>query len=311
MWYLKKRCKILRLYLGEYKMKITLEECKQAIIEYSSKDKQIIASYLFGSILTDITEAEDIDIAFLLEGENSINGFQSSIKIDAGLCQLTGKDFFDVIILNNAPAAFRYDIITKGQLIFCCDEKQRQAFESLVYREYSGFKHYLEYYDNYLQKRISGGNQKVMFNREIVFQRVNRAEMSLKKLSQLKEIPEINFVVNSHNIALAEHYLRIGIDSLVDLSNHIIAVQGLGRPGSSREIGNILSYANIIPLDFVKKCVELIKLRDKLTHLYWEVEPTDIFEVLQQELPNITALLNCLLQYVENQSDNQVKTAYT
>ncbi|MEK7274813.1 MAG: HepT-like ribonuclease domain-containing protein, partial [Candidatus Desantisbacteria bacterium] len=66
---------------------------------------------------------------------------------------------------------------------------------------------------------------------------------------------------------------------------------------------NILSYANIIPLDFVKKCVELIKLRDKLTHLYWEVEPADIFEVLQQEIPNISIFLNCLLQHVENQSD--------
>ncbi|MFH1963518.1 MAG: HepT-like ribonuclease domain-containing protein [bacterium] len=283
-------------------MKITLEECKQAIIEYSSKDPQVIASYLFGSILTDITVAEDIDIAFLLQGEDSVNGFQSSIKIDAGLCQLTGKDHFDVVILNNAPAAFRYDIITNGQLIFCCDEKQRQEFESLVCREYSGFKHYLEYYDDYLQKRMSKDNQKAVFNREIVFQRVNRAEMSLKKLSQLKEISEANFVVNSHNIALTEHYLRVGVDSLVDLSNHIIAVQGLGRPGSSREIGNILGQANIIPMDFIKKCIELIKLRDRLTHLYWEIEPAEVFEVLQKELSNITSFLNYLLQHVENQS---------
>lgn len=283
-------------------MKVTLEECKQAIIEYSSKDTQIIVSYLFGSILTDTLEAEDVDVAFLIEGGDSVNGFQYSIKIDAGLCQLTGKDHFDVIVLNNAPAAFRYDIISKGQLIFCRDEKQRHTFESLTYREYSGVKQYLEYYDEYLQKRMGGGNQEAMFNREIVFQRVNRVEMSLKKLSQLKETPEASFIVNSHNVALSEHYLRVGIDSLVDLSNHIIAVQGLGRPGSSREIGNILGQANIIPADFVRKCIELIKLRDRLTHLYWEVEPIEVFEVLQQELINITALLNYLLQYVENYS---------
>ena len=288
--------------IREYQMKITLEECKQAIVEYSSKDTQVIASYLFGSILTDEIEAEDVDVAFLLEGGDSINGFQYSIKIDTGLCQLTGKDHFDVIIINNAPSAFQYDIITKGQLIFCHDEKQKQAFESLVCREYSGFKHYLEYYDDYLQKRMNGENQRMMFNREIVFQRVNRAEMSLKKLSQLKEIPETNFIVNPHNVALAEHYLRVSVDSLVDLSNHIIAVQGLGRPGSSREIGNILGQANVIPPDFVKKCIALIKLRDRLTHLYWEVEPTEVFEVLQQELINITTFLNCLLQHVENHS---------
>jgi uncharacterized protein YutE (UPF0331/DUF86 family)/predicted nucleotidyltransferase len=286
-------------------MKLTIEEYEQAIKKYSTEDEQVIASYIFGSILDNTNEAKDVDVAFLLKGGEDINGFQYSVKIDAALCQLTNKDHFDIIILNNAPWAFRYDIITKGKLIFCRDDTQRQEFEALVCRQYSGFKRHLEHYDEYLQKRIREGVQRVMFNREIVFQRVDRAEMAIKKLSQLKEIPETNFLVNSHNVALAEHYLRVGVDSLVDLANHIIAVQGLGRPGSSKEIGNILGRANIIPQDFIKKCVELIKLRDRLTHLYWEVEPAEVYGVIQNELLSITNFLNCLLRYVEEHSSPQ------
>lgn len=288
-------------------MNIDLYEWIKIIYGYSLTKDEVLGVYLFGSILetTDLTQIEDVDIAFLLEGGESINAFEKTIELNTDLSQLMNFDKFDIVILNNAPLPFRYDIITKGKLIYSKNDELRREFESLSTKKYCKFKPYLEHYDKYLKSRLTRKEGNFMFNKEIVFQRANMSESALKKLNKLKEIPETIFLTDAQNIALAEHYLRISIDSLVDLATHIIAVKGLGRPGSSKDIVNYLAQAGAIPQEFTRSTLRLIKLRDRLIHLYWEVESPEIYEVVQKELPNIYNLLNYLLKYVENESDTE------
>lgn len=288
-------------------MNIDLKQCIKIIYGYSLTKDEVLGVYLFGSILktTDLTQIDDVDIAFLLEGGESINAFEKTIELNTELSQLMNFDKFDIVVLNNAPLPFRYDIITKGKLIYSKNDELRREFESLSTKKYFKFKPYLEHYDKYLESRLTRKERKFMFNKEIVFQRANISESALKKLNKLKEIPETIFLTDAQNIALAEHYLRISIDSLIDLATHIIAVKGLGRPGSSKDIVNYLAQAGAIPQEFTRSTLRLIKLRDRLIHLYWEVESPEIYEVVQKELPNIYNLLNYLLKYVENESDTE------
>jgi len=285
-------------------MNIDLNEWIKVIQGYSLTKKDILGVYLFGSILntSDLTKIEDIDIAFLLSGDESTNTFEKTIELNTELCQLLNYDKFDVIILNNAPLPFRYDIITQGRVIYSKNDDLRRDFETLSTKKYHKFKPYLEDYDKYLKLRLMKKGGKTVFNKEIVFQRANISENALKKLNKLKELPETIFLTDAQNIALAEHYLRISIDSLVDLGTHIIAVKGLGRPGSAKDIVNFLAQAEAIPQDFVKPTLKLIKLRDRLIHLYWEVESPEIYDVVQKELDNISNLLTYLLKYIEKES---------
>ncbi len=290
-------------------MNIDLNEWIKIIQGYSLTKDEILGVYLFGSILTttDLTQIEDIDIAFLLESDESVNTFEKTIELNTELSQLMNFDKFDIVILNNAPLPFRYDIITKGKFIYSKNDELRRKFESLSTKKYFKFKPYLEYYDKYLESRLIRGEGENMFNKEIVFQRASMSESSLKKLNKLKDIPETIFLTDAQNIALAEHYLRISIDSLVDLATHIIAVKGLGRPGSSKDIVNYLAQAGAIPQEFTKSTFRLIKLRDKLIHLYWEVDSPEIYNIVQKELPNIYSFLNYLLTYVEKESGTEEK----
>ncbi|MEW6095639.1 MAG: HepT-like ribonuclease domain-containing protein [bacterium] len=288
-------------------MDIDLNKWIKVIQGYSSTKNEILAVYLFGSILetTDFTQIEDIDIAFLLEGDESVNTFEKTIELNAELSQLLNFDKFDIVILNDAPLPFRYDIITQGKLLYSKNDELRRDFESLSTKKYFKFKPYLEHYDKYMESRLTREEGENMFNKEIVFQRANMSESALKKLTKLQSLPETIFLTDAQNIALAEHYLRISIDSLVDLATHIIAVKGLGRPGTSKDIVNYLTQAEVIPQDFVKPTLRLIKLRDRLIHLYWEVESPEIYDVVQKELTNISKFLTYLLKYVEKESSPQ------
>jgi len=288
-------------------MNVDLNNWIKVIQGYSSTKDEILGVYLFGSILetTDLTQIEDVDIAFLLESDDSVNAFEKAIELNTELSQLLNFDKLDVVILNNAPLPFRYDIIVSGNLIYSKNDELRRDFEILFTKKYLKFKPYLEHYDKYLESRLTREEVNYMFNKEIVFQRANICESALKKLTKLQKLPETIFLTDAQNIALAEHYLRISIDSLVDLAIHIIAVKGLGRPGSSKDIVNYLTQAGVIPQEFVKPTLKLIKLRDRLIHLYWEVESPEIYDIVQKELDNIYKLLTYLLKYVEKESSPQ------
>lgn len=280
-------------------MNVDLNRCTKWIADYSSQNKEIVAVYLFGSILEPQKKPNDVDIAFLIEESKAVNIFEKSVSYTADLTQRFGYNGFDIVILNKSPLAFRYDIISQGRLIYSANEFERIKFEALSVREYLSFKHCLKQYDEYSLKRWGNKGGQEMFNKEIVFQRANVTESSIKKLEQLKSLSETEFLSNSQHIALAEHYLRLGIDSLIDLSNHIIAVKALGRPSAPKDIIHLLSEGEIIPQDFIPEGIKLVKLRDKLIHLYWEVEASDIYQVLHKELVMINNFLHYLLKAVE------------
>ncbi len=282
----------------------SIDKLNEFIKEYANGKKEIVAVYLFGSALNSSMElCNDIDLAFLLKTDEIINTFKKSIELNVEIYQLTACDKFDVIVLNDAPLPFRNDIINEGKVLYCKDDVQRIIFETTSKNEYNAFKVYIDYYDKFMKERLCKEDKKMaIFNKEIVFQRANMAEISLKKLDELKGLPDVSFLTNPHNIALAEHYLRISIDALVDLATHIIAVKGFGRPCSSGDIVKLLSQNEVIAQDDVIKELRLIKLRDRLIHLYWEIDGTEIYEFLQKDLAQINDFLNALLIYIEKTS---------
>lgn len=286
-------------------MNVNLEKSTKWLVDYSSQKNEVIATYMFGSILREKKHPKDIDVAFLVSDQNTVNSLEKSIEYSTELSQKIHYDDFDVVILNNAPVIFKYDVISKGRLIYSSDDFKRIEFETISYRQYFHFRNCLEQYDNSTRKRWTNKGGQQMFNKEIVFQRANITETSIKKLEKIQELSENEFLSNSQHLALAEHYLRLGIDALIDLSLHIIAVKSLGRPGNPREIINILAQSEVIPHDFVQKGIKLVKLRDKLIHLYWEVEAVDIYQILQKELDTINKFLDYLLLTVEKEVESE------
>lgn len=66
-------------------------------------------------------------------------------------------NLIDVVVLNDAPVEVAYDIIAKGNLIYCGDNETRVAFETRLMREYLDLKPYLDLYYDLLLKEPSQG----------------------------------------------------------------------------------------------------------------------------------------------------------
>ncbi|WP_291567279.1 MULTISPECIES: type VII toxin-antitoxin system MntA family adenylyltransferase antitoxin [unclassified Clostridium] len=134
---------------------ISIENIKKFI--YKVNDKYSIdLAYIFGSVARNQYNKEsDIDIAIKFKNKYSK---MDEIFIRGEIIDI-GKAYFkrnvDIVSLDNAPIALKYEIIKDGILLIDCYE--RVSIESLIIREYFDFKYFSDIYDKEIIKRLKDG----------------------------------------------------------------------------------------------------------------------------------------------------------
>ena len=111
---------------------------KQTIIKILKKSiPDIEAIYIFGSVAEGRDgSSSDVDIAFLSPTPiESLKVWELSNEIAFEL-----KRDVDLVELKQTNTIFRFQIISKGDRIYCNNEKEIEAYESLVWSFYVRFK---------------------------------------------------------------------------------------------------------------------------------------------------------------------------
>ena len=117
---------------------------------------EVIAAYLYGSHAEGHANAlSDIDIALLMRdglAKERLWKLEDALAADVGRALRT--DNVDLIVLNLAPLRIRYEVITRGEVLYSADDGARADSESYSLRRYWDFKKYLEEYDRCFVTRI-------------------------------------------------------------------------------------------------------------------------------------------------------------
>ncbi len=120
---------------------------------------RVTAAYFFGSRIEGAaSENSDYDFAILVDKENEqddINYLLMELK-DEAACLLQKE--VDLVLLNNASIEFKYLVISRGQVIYSCDEEKRTDFEDEVIRDYLDFKPVLDLYRKEVREAIKEGH---------------------------------------------------------------------------------------------------------------------------------------------------------
>ncbi len=108
------------------------------------------AAYIYGSVATgQVHPFSDLDVALLLEEEamrrlSPYERLRLEAEVELRIADLTGMDFADVRIINDAPIAWRGTVISEGVCIYSRNESHRIEFETRSRKEYFDFRPVLE-----------------------------------------------------------------------------------------------------------------------------------------------------------------------
>ncbi|WP_422446105.1 type VII toxin-antitoxin system MntA family adenylyltransferase antitoxin [Thermoanaerobacterium sp. DL9XJH110] len=123
-----------------------IEELKK----YISRNKNILALYIFGSIGTDHESiTSDIDLAILFQNNPLL--FEE-LEIESNISQIFERDDIDLVNLNKAPIDICHQVLYTGELLYCSDEITLADFKERVFNIYGDYGITLKnFYDDYMK----------------------------------------------------------------------------------------------------------------------------------------------------------------
>lgn len=101
----------------------------------------------------------------------------------------------------------------------------------------------------------------------------------------------------------AERFLQLAIESCLNIGNRIIALYQFQKPLDSPE-----TYADIflrirdlgvIDPELADRLVMMAKFRNRLVHLYWEIEAKKIFEIIQENLEDFKIFEKKIVKFLK------------
>ncbi|RPI70370.1 MAG: DUF86 domain-containing protein [Geobacteraceae bacterium] len=84
--------------------------------------------------------------------------------------------------------------------------------------------------------------------------------------------------------------MRLAIEVLLDMENHVIADDGLGIVDWYSDVSRIFLEKGLIFSELSQKWIRMIGFRNTLVHGYMDVDRTIVYEVLQNGLGDIEEL---------------------
>jgi len=114
---------------------------------------------------------------------------------------------------------------------------------------------------------------------------------SLESLEELKRLPKNAFLSDPHKIASSKYNFIVAIEGIVDLCNHIIAKNAFRTPEDYADTFKVLAERNAFDQEFTNTLIQMARFRNRLVHIYWEVNNDELHHILLTRLDDIRRFL--------------------
>ena len=133
---------------------------------------------------------------------------------------------------------------------------------------------------------------------DFVVRALQRLEANQAVLRDLAVEPLEQFLRDPRLHGSAERYLQVSIEICLDVTRHLVAAEDLGEANTHAEAFERLAQASVIPPEFVSTGRRMAGFRNRLVHLYWDVEETVIHDILQNRLGDFDTFRGYVLAYL-------------
>ena len=135
-----------------------------------------------------------------------------------------------------------------------------------------------------------------MVEPEVIENKIKKLQEFLEKLAQLSKADKDDFISDFRNAESAKYLLQVSIECCLDIANHIIASEKFRSPRDYADSFRVLHERGIVPDDLIGSLEEMAKFRNRLVHIYWEINDELIYEIIQNNLNDFNRFIQMILK---------------
>lgn len=135
-----------------------------------------------------------------------------------------------------------------------------------------------------------------MVDQEKVRQKVQFIRNVLAKLHKLNSLSFEDFMNGPFYLDASLHELQVAIEAMIDICNHIIAREGWGLLKTYQDGFKLLTENGILDPTMLDTYTKMVKFRNRVVHIYDEVQPEEIYKILQNHLSDFEGFVSAIVK---------------
>ena len=137
-----------------------------------------------------------------------------------------------------------------------------------------------------------------MVSIEKVILKFQRLDEFLSILRKISKTPKESFLTDKILIGSAKYYLQVSIECCLDVANQIIASERLRAPRDYSDTFMVIQEEGLISTELGNRLRQMAKFRNRLVHLYGEIDNAYVYEYIKGDLKDIEEFkLKIIKQY--------------
>lgn len=126
-----------------------------------------------------------------------------------------------------------------------------------------------------------------MVDRDVLSARLAALRGYLEALREVGDVDRETFVRTPARHHLAERYLHLACEAVLDIAHHVISDQGLRQPDSYRDAMRILAEAGHLPPDLAPRLQAWMGMRNVLVHLYLAIDHGRVWDAVTEDIEDL------------------------
>jgi uncharacterized protein YutE (UPF0331/DUF86 family) len=126
-----------------------------------------------------------------------------------------------------------------------------------------------------------------MVDRQKLSSRLSALEGYLAELRGFRRYRRDQFLREPAVHHLAERYLHLACECVLDIAHHVIAASGLALPATYKEAIDALQGNGLIDEELAIRLKDWMGFRNVLVHLYLEIDHARTHRAIEQDLPDL------------------------
>jgi uncharacterized protein YutE (UPF0331/DUF86 family) len=126
-----------------------------------------------------------------------------------------------------------------------------------------------------------------MVNKAKLDQMLSNLRGFLGVLKTLGAVPRDRFLKDADKIGNAKYHFVISIECCIDVANHVIASENYRFPRDNADGFVVLVEQGVLDESLREPLRAMAKLRNRLVHLYWDVDDGAVHDYLQRSLQDM------------------------
>jgi len=131
---------------------------------------------------------------------------------------------------------------------------------------------------------------------EGIFRNLDRYLGHLRALAQLSRT---ELLADAGRLGGAKYYLQVAVECCIDAANHLIASQNWRVPKNHADSFAVLAENDVISAEFQRTARQMVGMRNRLVHLYWEVDDGTVYSTLQNNLEDFERFKLAVYAYLQ------------